>query len=130
MDPVRAALVEENEGLIGAFGIGAHVSGPEVVTVREVPVLLSGVDPERLLEAVLDELQSSRGRLEALAEQVLSTMACHASIRGGDAMDIEAGGALLAALDGVDWAHHCPHGRPVSFEIPRSELERRLGRRG
>ncbi|MBW2263323.1 MAG: DNA mismatch repair endonuclease MutL [Deltaproteobacteria bacterium] len=130
MDPVRAALVEENEGLLGAFGIGADVSGPEVVTVREVPALLSGVDPERLLEAVLDELQSSRGRLETLAEQVLSTMACHASIRGGDAMDVEAGHALLTALDRVDWAHHCPHGRPVSFEIPRSELERRLGRRG
>jgi DNA mismatch repair protein MutL len=130
MDSVRASLVEENEGLLEAFGIGADVSGPELVTVREVPSLLSGVDPERLFEAVLDELESSRGRLETLAEQVLSTMACHASVRGGDTLDADAGRALLAALDGVDWAHHCPHGRPVSFEMPRSELERRLGRRG
>ena len=128
VDPARAALVEENDGLLRAFGIGADLSGPELVTVREVPVLLSGVDPGRLIEAVLDELQSSRGRLEALAEHVLSTMACHGSVRGGDALDDEASRALLRALDDVDWAHHCPHGRPVSFEIPRSELERRLGR--
>jgi DNA mismatch repair protein MutL len=128
MDSVRAALVEDNEGLLRAFGIGADVSGPERVTVREVPVLLSGVDPERLLEDVLDELQSSRGRLETLSEQILSTMACHASVRGGDALEADEARALLAALDEVDWAHHCPHGRPVSFEIPRGEVERRLGR--
>ena len=128
MDAVRAALVEENEGLLGAFGIAADVSGPERVTVREVPVLLSGVDPERLLGSVLDELESSRGRLESIAEHVLSTMACHASVRGGDAVDADSARALLAALDDVDWAHHCPHGRPVSFEISRQELERRLGR--
>jgi DNA mismatch repair protein MutL len=128
MDAVRAALVEENEGLLRAFGIGADVSGPERVTVREVPVLLSGVDPERLLGDVLDELQSSRGRLETLSEHVLSTMACHASVRGGDALEADEARALLAALDEVDWAHHCPHGRPVSFEIARGEMERRLGR--
>jgi len=130
MDSVRAALVEDNEGLLRAFGIGADVSGPERVTVREVPVLLSGVDPERLLQDVLDELQSSRGRLETISEHVLSTMACHASVRGGDALEADEARALLAALDDVDWAHHCPHGRPVSFEVTRGEMERRLGRRG
>ena len=37
--------------------------------------------------------------------------------------------ALLHALDGVDFAGHCPHGRPIVSFTPWGELERKLGRR-
>ncbi len=128
VDAVRAALVEENEGLLRSFGLGAELSGPDSVTVREVPMLLSGSDPARLLADVLAEIEDSRGRLDTIAEEVLSRMACHASLRGGDRIDAERAIALLRDLDRVDWAGHCPHGRPVSFELPRSEIERRFRR--
>jgi DNA mismatch repair protein MutL len=124
----RAALVEENEGLLEAFGLAVDLTGPGTVAVREIPVLVSGADPARLLDDALDELEDARGRLDQVAERVLSTMACHSSVRGGDALDHERARALLRDLDRVDWAHHCPHGRPVSFEITRAEIERRLGR--
>jgi DNA mismatch repair protein MutL len=130
LDPARAALLEENEGLLGAFGLAVDLTGPESVAIREVPVILSGADPARLLDDVLGELEDARGRLDAVAEGVLAVMACHSSVRGGDELDAERVRALLSDLDDVDWAHHCPHGRPVSFEMTRGELERRLGRRG
>ena len=37
--------------------------------------------------------------------------------------------ALLSALDGVDFAGHCPHGRPIVSFTSWSELERKVGRR-
>jgi DNA mismatch repair protein MutL len=58
----------------------------------------------------------------------LATMACHGSVRAGDAMSAEEAQALLKALDGVDFSGHCPHGRPVVMRLPFGELERRVGR--
>jgi DNA mismatch repair protein MutL len=62
------------------------------------------------------------------ADLVLATMACHGSIRAGDAVSPEEANALLRALDEVDFAGHCPHGRPVVTRIAFEDLERRVGR--
>lgn len=58
------------------------------------------------------------------ADRALWRMACHGSVRGGDALDLPAMGRLLADLDRAVAAHSCPHGRPVWVRISRSELER------
>lgn len=121
-------LVEQNEGLLRSFGMQVDITGPTTVTVREIPVLLGEVDPALLLREILDELQDPAGRIESVSEHVLATMACHASVRGGDVLDTARARALLQELDRVDWSTHCPHGRPVFFEIPGSEIQRRLGR--
>ena len=36
--------------------------------------------------------------------------------------------ALLAALDVVDFAGHCPHGRPLVMRMAWDELEKKVGR--
>jgi len=59
---------------------------------------------------------------------VLATMACHGSIRAGDVVSREEAVSLLQALDGIDFAGHCPHGRPVVTRIGYDDLERRVGR--
>ena len=58
----------------------------------------------------------------------MQTMACHGWVRAGDAVSPEEAAALLAALDGVDFAGHCPHGRPLVVRMAWSELGRRVGR--
>ena len=59
---------------------------------------------------------------------VLATMACHGSVRAGDVMSDDEARALLGALDDVDFAGHCPHGRPVVTRLGYDDLERRVGR--
>jgi DNA mismatch repair protein MutL len=58
------------------------------------------------------------------ADRALWRLACHGSIRGGDALDLPAMRRLLADLDRAVAAHSCPHGRPVWIRITRTELER------
>ena len=102
---------------------------PRRVAVHGVPALLARARPERLLRDLLAELGRVAGRpFSGAVDLVLATMACHGSVRAGDSITAEKAQALVAALDGVDFSGHCPHGRPVLLRIPFSELERRVGR--
>ena len=125
-----AAIVEEQHELLLAAGIDARVAGPTRVAVHGVPQILGRARPERLLRDLL--AQASRGGRAAFQDAVdlaLATMACHGALRAGDRVIAEEASALLAALDLVDFAGHCPHGRPIVTVLRWPELERRVGRR-
>jgi DNA mismatch repair protein MutL len=126
----EASLVEELADAIAALGLELDRLGPSSVAVRAVPTLLTRASPEALLRDVLDELGPAGHRaLSGRLDLVLATMACHGSLRAGDAVAPEEARALLRALDEVDFAGHCPHGRPVVMRVPFRELEARVGRR-
>jgi DNA mismatch repair protein MutL len=91
--------------------------------------LLSRARPERIVRDLVAELgRAARRPFGDAADLVLATMACHGSIRAGDLMSREEASALLRSLDDIDFAGHCPHGRPVVTRIGYDELERRVGR--
>jgi DNA mismatch repair protein MutL len=126
----EAALVEEQHETLLAAGIDARVVGPRSVAVHGVPQILKHASAERLLRDLLAE--ASRGGHAAFSDAVdlaLATMACHGSVRAGDRMAADEVVALLSALDTVDFAGHCPHGRPVVTQLRWAELERKVGRR-
>jgi DNA mismatch repair protein MutL len=135
--PERVECTEEEAGLVGAqhdallrLGLDCTLLGPTTVAVHAVPALLTRAAPQRLLRDVIGELERAGGRaFSAAVDRVLATMACHGSIRAGDALSIEQAEALLRNLDEVaDFSGHCPHGRPVVHSMPLDELERKLGR--
>jgi DNA mismatch repair protein MutL len=129
LTPQEAATLGEHEDVASRLGVEVRSVGPSAVAVHGVPALLSRARPERLLRDLLAELSRAAGRpFSGAVDLVLATMACHGSVRAGDALSAEQAQALLSALDGVDFSGHCPHGRPVLLRIPFSELERRVGR--
>jgi DNA mismatch repair protein MutL len=76
----------------------------------------------------LEQLERGSAVDEAV-DGLLATMACHAAIRAGEPLGAEEARELLDALDAVDFKARCPHGRPVVFDLPLAEMERRVGRR-
>ena len=129
LTPTEAATLAEHEEVAARLGVEVRSVGPSAFAVHGVPALLSRARPERLLRDLLAELSRAAGRpFSGAVDLVLATMACHGSVRAGDALSAEQAQALLGALDGVDFSGHCPHGRPVLLRIPFSELERRVGR--
>ena len=73
--------------------------------------------------------RTGRGGFSGAVDLALATLACHSSLRAGDVVAPEEARALLRALDGVDFAGFCPHGRPIVSFTPWSELLRKVGRR-
>jgi DNA mismatch repair protein MutL len=116
--------------LLARLGFDVEPFGTGTLLVRAVPRLLDKADPKPLIIDLLEgaaEGAFPRAAPGAL-EHVFATMACHAAVRAGDALEPEQVRALLMQMDGIDLATHCPHGRPVSVHVKTQELERRFGR--
>jgi DNA mismatch repair protein MutL len=125
-----AAFVEEEQGRMTEFGLDVRAIGPTTVAVHAMPRLLSRAKPESVVRDLIAEATRTGGRAFSNAvDLVLATMACHGSVRAGDRLSSDEAGALLAALDQVDFSGHCPHGRPIVTRIGWDELERKVGRR-
>jgi DNA mismatch repair protein MutL len=129
MLPTEVATLEERAGEVTALGVELRAVGPNAVAVHAVPALLARARPERIVRDLVAELgRADRRPFGDAADLVLATMACHGSIRAGDVVSRAEAAALLRALDDIDFAGHCPHGRPVVTRIGYDELERRVGR--
>ncbi|MEJ7735447.1 MAG: DNA mismatch repair endonuclease MutL [Polyangiaceae bacterium] len=130
VSPAEVALVEEAQAEVARLGLDLRPAGSDTVAVHAIPTLLGRAAPERLARDLIDELARAGGRaFSGAIDLALATMACHGSIRAGDAVAPAEATALLASLDEVDFAGHCPHGRPIVMRIGWNELETRVGRR-
>ncbi|WP_437906116.1 DNA mismatch repair endonuclease MutL [Sorangium sp. So ce327] len=128
--PAEVALVEEAQEAIARLGLDVRPAGAAQLAVHAVPTLLRRAAPERLVRDLVDELSHSGERaFSGAVDLALATMACHGSLRAGDPVAPEEARALLTALDEVDFAGHCPHGRPIVMRVGWPELEHRVGRR-
>jgi DNA mismatch repair protein MutL len=127
--PTEIATLEEHADDVAALGVELRAVGASAVAVHAVPMLLARARPERIVRDLVAELsRADRRPFGDAADLVLATMACHGSIRAGDVLSRAEATALLRALDDIDFAGHCPHGRPVVTRIGYDELERRVGR--
>ncbi len=127
--PSEVAIAEEHAAEALSVGVELRAIGTNAVSVHAVPAILARSHPDRIARDLLAEF----GRLAKrpfgdAADRVLATMACHGSVRAGDRVSREDGAALLQSLDNVDFAGHCPHGRPIVTRTTFEELERRVGR--
>lgn len=129
LPPSDVAALEEHAGEVDRLGVEVRAVGDGAVAVHAVPAILARAEPARIIGDLASELSRAGGRaFGGAVDLVLATMACHGSIRAGDAVSPEEASALLTALDAVDFAGHCPHGRPVVMRLGWNELERRVGR--
>ena len=127
----EAAIIEEAQDAISRTGLDVSMRGVRDAAITAVPQILADrATPAVLLRDLLSELSRVGERaFSGAIDLALATMACHGSIRAGDAVSKEEAEALFRALDEVDFAGHCPHGRPVVMRIRWAELEQKVGRR-
>jgi DNA mismatch repair protein MutL len=122
----EADLVEENEALFEHLGFVVERLGVEQVRVRAIPALLKNADTGQLIRDVLADLVEY-GRSERIKEyenELLSTMACHASVRANRLLSIDEMNALLRDIEQTERSGQCNHGRPTWKQLSLDQLDK------
>ncbi|RAW45131.1 DNA mismatch repair protein MutL [Halorubrum sp. 48-1-W] len=112
----EAVAAEAHAETLDALGFETEPFGGGTVRVRTVPAPFGRtVDPAALRDA-LATLSAGETPRDA-RERLLADLACHPSLKRGDAIDRSAIRALLDRLDECERPFACPHGRPTVLSV-------------
>lgn len=122
------SAVTANLSLLADYGFEIEDFGNESVMVRAIPAMLEREDAESIVTEAADSL-ARRGSIQLeKIDDILHTVACKAAIKAGYiTSDTEKLSLAVKVLNDND-VMYCPHGRPVAFEIKKSQLEKYFGR--
>ena len=122
----EADMAEEQEAFFGRLGFRLQRLGPEKLSIREVPVILADSDLETLVLDVLSELMEHGNsiQIESAINEVLSSMACHGSVRANRKLTVPEMNALLRQMEITERSGQCNHGRPTWTALSMSELDK------
>ncbi len=125
-----ATIAEQVDAL---KGIGFELSpiAANAVAVRAVPALLKEADPVALTRDLLREIREYgvTRLLTGRRNELLSTLACHGSVRANRRLSVPEMNALLREMEATERAGQCNHGRPTWFQISVADLDK-MFRRG
>jgi DNA mismatch repair protein MutL len=128
LPPAAQALLLGNAEMLEEWGFVIEDFGA-ALRVRTVPSGLREGDLAAALTEVADHLAGRGGSTpDDWREAMLTTLACHSSVRAGQALSLEEMRQLIAQLERCDAPRTCPHGRPTMILLSTTQLERQFGR--
>lgn len=126
VSPREADVAMEQAAFFSELGMQVDRLGAGTLVVRALPALLRQADAERLLRDVLADLVVHGGsrRVQEEINQVLSTLACHGSVRANRRLGIEEMNSLLRDIERTERSGQCNHGRPTWVQLDMATLDR------
>jgi DNA mismatch repair protein MutL len=118
-----ASLLLENTELLGKLGFAVESFGDDAIAVRAIPAEINIDDAETTLSEICAELKRGGIAEPARRDNIFRSVACKAAIKSGSSTGARELEELAARVMSGE-VSHCPHGRPVAFEIQKSILDR------
>jgi len=108
------------------IGIGLDRVADESIVVRQIPSILRDANIEQLVRDVLSDVKEfgRSERIQAHQDELLSTMACHNSVRANRQLTIVEMNALLRDMEATERSGQCNHGRPTWVFQSLDELDK------
>ncbi|MCK5918126.1 MAG: DNA mismatch repair endonuclease MutL [Cocleimonas sp.] len=116
----------EHTEVFEQLGFAIDRLAPEKLVIRAVPSLLKNADTANLLRDVLADLiqHGSSERIQQTMNEILSTMACHGSVRANHKLSVPEMNALLRDMERTERSGQCNHGRPTWTQLSLDQLDK------
>ncbi len=135
LSPVSVTLSREeyravcdNLDLLLRAGFEVEEFGTVSVLVRAVPASLVKTDIMFLMCDIAANLVKLGKAETDILDDLYHNIACRSAIKGGNLQSAAEMEEFARKIISNNDIMYCPHGRPVAFELKRSELERQFGR--
>ena len=115
----------EQQDLFQQLGLAVEQLDEQVLVVRSVPELMANADVSQLVRDVLSDLVANdySTRIEETLHEILSSMACHGSVRANRLLSIAEMNSLLRDMEHTERSGQCNHGRPTWVQMSLSQLD-------
>lgn len=122
----EADITDKSEEIFSQLGFVVERAAAESIIVREIPAILRGSEVEGLLRDVISDLlmHGTSERIRHHINDILSTMACHGSVRANRKLTISEMNALLRDMETTERSGQCNHGRPTWSQLSLDELDK------
>ena len=117
---------EDNKTALLELGLEIEKVSDEALVVRKVPALLRDSDIEQLVRDVISDLIKfgTTDLINSKQDELISTMACHGSVRANRQLTIQEMNALLRDMETTERSGQCNHGRPTWVCKSLAELDK------
>ena len=122
----EANCAEAQQLVLLNLGIEIERASDEAIVIRQIPSILKDSNVEQMVRDVLSDVLEfgSSDRIQSHQDDLLSTMACHASVRANRHLTIPEMNALLRDMEVTERSGQCNHGRPTWIYQSLDELDK------
>ncbi|MBF0423454.1 MAG: DNA mismatch repair endonuclease MutL [Magnetococcales bacterium] len=126
----EAQVITRHLPALEKLGIVVESFGENAFALRELPAMLGSSGARNLVLDIVADLErfGASEALEARLGELLTTMACHGSVRANRRLQLEEMNALLRQIETTVRSGQCGHGRPTHILLSLAEIEKMFGR--
>lgn len=126
MSEKEVTNAESHVEVFTQLGFVIESVGPESLLIRQIPVALHKANVEQLVRDVLSDVieYGTSDRIQQHINELLSTMACHGSVRANRKLTLPEMNALLRDMEITERSGQCNHGRPTFMQFSLNEIDK------
>lgn len=116
---------ENHQAWWSQLGFEFEALGPQQLKVTAVPSILAKASIEQLVQDVLADTaaEGDSQRIDEYINSLLSTMACHGSVRANRPLTVAEMNQLLRDMEATPASSQCNHGRPTWVQLSMKQLD-------
>lgn len=125
LDVAHMLAWENHQAWWSQLGFEFEALGPQQLKVTAVPSILAKASIEQLVQDVLADTaaEGDSQRIDEYINSLLSTMACHGSVRANRPLTVAEMNQLLRDMEATPASSQCNHGRPTWVQLSMKQLD-------
>lgn len=122
-------IIERNKELLTNIGFIIEPFGNNSIKINSAPVLFEkGIIKDIFLDVIdgISDISKTKGKDQE--PSLLYRIACKAAVKANKSLSESEIVGLLESMSSLENPFSCPHGRPTSIKMTKTEIEKKFGR--